>query len=132
MTSISASTADEIDDLLLLDDEKTNDSVSDDDNPGPSKRIKTVVRKAGAAVYQTKFNRAWMEIYPFVSEVKGDPHMFLCTVCRHQVACGHQEKHDIERHVQKAMHQANARSLKAQTTLSFPSESSPIAEQVLH
>ena len=46
-------------------------------------------------------------IYPFVQEVKDNPHKFLCNICMRQVACDHQGKHDIERHMEKAMHQAN-------------------------
>lgn len=106
------------------------DEISDSEtDPGPSKRMK-VLGKAGAAVYQTKFNRAWTKTYPFILGVKGDPYKFLCTVCQRQVACEHQGKHDVERHVGKTMHQANAKSMKAQSTLSFHSESSTLAEKV--
>ena len=100
------------------------------DIPGPSKRVKTL-KKAGAAAYRTKFNHSWTKVFPFVREVKGDPYKFLCTVCGRHVSCDHQGKRDIERHG-KAIHQNNIRSLKAQRTISFPSQSSPLTDQVWH
>ena len=104
--------------------------ISDDDEgPGSPKRMKGL-GKAGAAVYRTKFNRAWTKTYPFIAEVKGDPYKFLCTVCQRQVACEHQGKHDVDRHIGKTMHQANAKTFRDQSTLSFPSESSSLAEKV--
>ena len=45
------------------------------------KRTK-VSGKAGAAVYRTKFNRAWSKTYPFIVGVKADPVKFLCTICQ--------------------------------------------------
>ena len=108
----------------------SDQSHSDDgENPGPSKRIKTS-KKAGAAVYRTKFNHSWTKTWPFVLEVKGDPYKFLCTVCGRRVACDHQGKPDVERHIGKAMHQANAKSLKGQSTINFQAQSSPLNEQV--
>ena len=104
--------------------------ISDDDEgPGSPKRMKGL-GKAGAAVYRIKFNRAWTNTYPFIAEVKGDPYKFLCTVCQRQVACEHQGKHDVDRHIGKTMHQANAKTFRDQSTLSFPSESSSLAEKV--
>ena len=93
------------------------DSVSDHNSPGPSKRVK--VRKAGATVYKTKFNHQWIKTFPFIREVKGDPYKFFCTVCGRQVACNHQGRRDVERHVSKALHQSNVKSLKTQSTLNF-------------
>ena len=98
---------------------------SDCSSPGPSKRIK--VRKAGAAVYKTKFNHQWIKAYPFIREVKGDPYKFFGTICGRQVACNHQGRHDVERHVGKVLHQSNVKSLKAQSTLSFRPDSGPLA-----
>ena len=106
------------------------DSLSDGENPGSSKRIKTS-KRASAAVYCTKFNQSWMKLYPFVQGVRCDPYKFLCTICGLQVACDHQGRGDVERHIGKAMHQANAKSLKGQSTISFQTQSSPPAEQVL-
>ena len=105
-----------------------NSDHSDGDaaNPGPSKRIKTS-KKPGAAAYRTKFNHSWTKTWPFVREVKGDPYKFMCTTCGRQVACDHQGKRDVERHIGKAMHQANAKSLKGQSTINFQS---PLNEQV--
>ena len=104
----------------------STDYFFDGEAPGPSKRMK----KVGAAAYRTKFNHSWTKSYPFVREVKGDPYKFLCTVCGRQVACDHQGKRDVERHAGNAMHQANAKSLKAQARISFPPQSSPLNEQV--
>ena len=98
---------------------------SDCSSPGPSKRIK--VRKAGAAVYKTKFNHQWIKAYPFIREVKGDPYKFFGTICGRQVACNHQGRHDVEG---KVLHQSNVKSLKAQLTLSFRPDSGPLAEKV--
>ena len=64
-------------------------------------------KSVGAAKYRTKFQKEWLKVYPFVQEVKDNPHKFLCNICMRQVACDHQGKHDIERHMEKAMHQAN-------------------------
>ena len=72
---------------------------------------------------------SWTKTWPFVPEVKGDPYKFLCTVCGQWVACD-QGKHDVEQHIGKAMHQANAKSLKGQSTINFQAQSSPLNEQV--
>ena len=55
-------------------DSDSEQSTSESDLSGhrSSKRL-----KLGAAVYQTNFNHAWKGIYPFISEVKGDPYKFL-------------------------------------------------------
>ena len=87
-------------------------------------------RLVGAAVYRTKFNRGWSKTYPFIVGVKADPFKFLCTICQRQIACEHQGKRDVERHIGKSMHQENAKSMKAQTTLKIHSESSALAEKV--
>lgn len=71
--------------------------------PGPSKKLKLSGLK-GAAVYRTKFKKAWTEMYPFVHEVRGDKYSFLCTICKRQISCGHMGRHDVERHINKAMH----------------------------
>jgi hypothetical protein len=90
-----------------------SDSHSDGENPGPSKRMKTS-KKAGAAAYRTKFNHSWTKTWPFVREVKGDPYKFMCTTC----GAYDQGKRDVERHIGKAMHQANSKSL-GQSTINF-------------
>ena len=43
--------------------------------------------KAGAAVYRTKFKRAWSKTYPFIVGVKADPFKLLCSICQRQLAC---------------------------------------------
>ena len=104
-----------------------SDSETD---PLPKPKQTNVSGKAGAAVYRTKFNRGWSKTYPFIVGVKADPFKFLCTICQRQIACEHQGKRDVERHIGKSMHQENAKSMKAQTTLKIHSESSALAEKV--
>ena len=80
--------------------------------------------KLGASVYKTKFNHAWKSIYPFIKEVKGDPYKFFCTTCSRSVSCEHQGKRDVERHTNKQLHQNNAKSLKSQSLIIFPTQQS--------
>ena len=87
-------------------------------------------KTVGAAKYRTKFHQEWTKLYPFVQEVYDNPYKFQCTVCMRQVACDHQGKRDIERHMEKAMHQANLKQMKSQKNPGFHLESSPISEQV--
>ena len=56
-------------------------------DPRPTPKQTKVSGKVGAAVYRTKFNRAWSKIYPFIVGVKVDPFKFLCTICQRQIAC---------------------------------------------
>ena len=112
-----------------------SDSESDSNNESSRyshKRMKLSGRrtKIGAAVYKTKFNHAWTKTYSFIREVKGDQYKFLCTVCGRNVSCSHQGKRDVERHVGKAMHKANAKGLKTQSVLNFHPLTSPVAEKV--
>ena len=88
--------------------------ISDDDEgPGSPKRMEKLVLPC---IEQ----RPWTKTYSFIAEVKGDPYKFLCTVCQRQVACEHQGKHDVDRHIGKTMHQANEKTFRDQSTLSFP------------
>ncbi|KAL5489186.1 hypothetical protein EMCRGX_G018251 [Ephydatia muelleri] len=68
------------------------ESDADDENPGPStsKKQKMSAKSVGAAKYRTKFQKEWLKVYPFVQEVKDNPHKFLCNICMRQVACDHQ------------------------------------------
>ena len=93
--------------------------VSDLSGHSSSKRM-----KLGAAVYRTKFNHAWKGIYPFISKVKGDPYKFFCQTCSRNVSCKHQGRRDVERHISRALHESNSKSLKLQSLISFPRESS--------
>ena len=38
-------------------------------------------RFSGAASYKTKFQGKWKEKQPFITPVKGNEHLFHCTVC---------------------------------------------------
>ena len=88
--------------FLLVGVTMSSDCNVEAETPGPSKRIKTS-RKSGAATYRTKFNHSWTMTWPFVREVKGNPYKFMCTTGGRQVACDHQGKPDVERHIGKAM-----------------------------
>jgi hypothetical protein len=115
----------EHDDELDGDRFDLTDEEEDETMPGPSKRAKT-----GAGTYQTKFKVEWKKSWPFIQEVKNDPYKFLCTLCNRQVSCGHMGKTDVERHIGKAMHKSNAKSMKSQSTLNFQPVSSTISEKV--
>ena len=79
----------------------------------------------------TKFNREWTKIYPFIVSVKGDVYKFFCTpACQRKIACDHQGKRDIERHVGKNLHQSNVKAMKSQSTIQLHTESSALAEKV--
>ena len=97
--------------------------------PGSSKKLKLSGLK-GAAVYQTKFKKAWTKTYPFIHEVGGDKYSFQCTICKRQVSCGHMGRHDVERHINKAMHQSNVKAAKSQATLRFQPVSSSLNEKI--
>ena len=72
---------------------------SDIEEPGPSKRA-----KCGAATYKTKFNSAWKETYPFISEVDKKPHFFYCQLCKREINYGNMGKHDVVRHINTNKH----------------------------
>ena len=95
--------------LLFVMAEESEQSTSGPE-PGPSQCNRSGLSNTGAAIYKTKFNPSWIQTYSFIHEVRNDPYKFLCTVCARQVACSHQGKHDVERHVGKTLHQANAKS----------------------
>ena len=85
-------------------------SINSDDEAGPgtSKRV-----KVRAGTYRTKSNRDWTKTWPFVKEVRSDPHTFLCTLCNHQVNCGHMGRSDVVRHISNQIHKSNAKMLRA-------------------
>ena len=95
-----------------------SDADSNGEEPGPSKKAKLTKMK-GAAVYRTKINPAWMQMYPYTREVSGNAYSFHCTFCNRDIGCGHMGRHDMERHISKAMHQASVKAAKSQSTLSF-------------
>ena len=55
--------------------------------PGSSKKLKLSGSK-GAAVYQTKFKKAWTEAYPFIHEVRGDKYSFIAQYVSGRSAVG--------------------------------------------
>ena len=56
-----------------------SDTDSNGEEPGPSKKAKLTKMK-GATVYRTKFNPAWMQMYPYIREVSGNAYNFHCTL----------------------------------------------------
>ena len=58
-------------------------------------------------------------MYPYIREVSGNAYSFHCTFCKRDVGCGHMGRHDVQRHISKAMHQASVKAEKSQSTLSF-------------
>ena len=105
-------------------------SDTDGESAGPSSKKPKLTKMRGAAAYRTKFNKEWMQKYLFIREVRGDAYSFLCTICERQVSCSHQGKRDVELHIGKAMHQANVKAKKLQSTLPFRAMSSGLTEKV--
>ena len=103
----------------------SNDSDADGYNseteePRSKRPKKEFSGNRGAACYKTKFNKEWTKIYPFIW--KGDDeYKFLCTICGQQA---HMGRGDLERHISKPMHVANAKGMKSQATLNFQPVSS--------
>ena len=108
------------------------DSNSDFDSDHNEMAAPLSKKSKGASTYKSKFNREWVKKWPFVKEVKGDPHKFLCCTCNRQVSCSHMGVSDVVRHVDSKMHQNNAKSAQFQSTLNFAgqSSSSTTAEKV--
>jgi len=103
-------------------------SDNDDElSPGPSKRRKAT---SGAAVYKTKFNSEWTKAWAFICEVPGNTYKFRCTICSRDISCSHMGKADVERHISKEMHKANAKSACSQRKLQFVPVSDPITDKV--
>ena len=98
-------------------------------DPRPKPKRTKVSGKAGADD-RTKFNRAMVQNLSIYCWSESRSFKCLCTICQRQIACEHQGKRDVERHIGKSMHQENAKSMKAQTPLKIHSESSALAEKV--
>ena len=122
-------------DVRNIDSEWPSDcELNETETSSPAKRRKltSATRKnSGAARYKSKFNPEWKKKYSFIVEVKNDNHSFHCTICKRDISCGHMGLSDVERHIGKAMDQRNAKAAKTQTTLSFPTSSSPLAENLI-
>ena len=105
-----------------------SDDDESDSTTSASKRPRTAFK--GAAVYRTKFKKEWTVTWPFIRPVQDDPYSFSCTLCRRQISCKHQGKRDVERHIEKRMHQDNVKATKNQAQLSFSPMSSPLMDKV--
>ena len=79
-------------DLDISDEDVNTDSESEilSDNQPPSKKAKTMScqpkKASGAAYYNTKFNKSWIEKYGCIQPVRNDPSYFLCTVCNKRIS----------------------------------------------
>ena len=93
---------DYLNDASDTDDCDNSDSDVDVSEPTPKRRKTSNLfnsRKwSGAAIYKTKYQRAWQRQWPFIAPVDRDPHSFHCKVCLKNVSCGHQGERDIIRH----------------------------------
>jgi len=92
-------------------------------NEGPKKRI------PGAAGYNCVYKKAWKKEWSFITAVN-DPHSFHCAVCSRDVSCKHQGRADVERHINKNIHQNNVKRIEGQNKLPFVSNQDPLAEKV--
>ena len=111
-------------------DEESADAVEEEElNPGPSKKPK---KQLGAGSYKTKFNKQWIQEYPFIQASTNSIYKFYCTMCSRDVGCGHMGRADVERHIGKEMHKKNVKSLHCQKRLNFVPTSSPINEKVFY
>ena len=100
--------------------------VTENMDPPQTKQKPLKRRYAGAATYSCKFSPEWKQTYPFIAEVEGDEHSFLCTVCNRTVKCSHQGIADVQRHASKDLHKRNTSALKSQSTLQFLPKTHPI------
>ena len=112
--------------------EAESDEYNTDDDGSKQPSSKRPKKARGAAVYHTKFNKDWTSTWPFIRDVQGDIYSFLCTICKKQVSCKHQGRRDVERHIEKSLHQANAKAAKSQTSLPFQPMSSALADKVYY
>ena len=85
---------------------------------------------SGAAYYNTKFNKSWVQKYGCIQPVRNDNCSFLCTVCNKRISCKHQGETDITRHIATASHLSLAKQLESQSRLSFQSSSSSLDDKV--
>ena len=116
-------------------------SMDDGELPCPSKRRKTgsatsssTGRKwSGAALYKTKFQSTWQQMWPFIAPVKDNPHSFRCTVCMKMVSCGHQGERDVARHAESAQHKKCVKAMKNTQPLGFMpgSATDPLKDKVI-
>ena len=79
-------------------------SKKDDDDevqyPSPKrKKVESVRKYSGAAIYKSKYQLNWQMKWPCVVPVKGDSYSFRCTVCYKVLSCGHQGEKDVKRHI---------------------------------
>jgi hypothetical protein len=108
--------------------ESDNDAGVGEEEPASKKRVTT--KSKGAATYKTIFNKEWSKEWPFIKDVKGNPHQFLCTICNRQINCSHMGQCDVERHIEKDMHTKNVKATRHQSTLNFLPKSDSIMTKV--
>ena len=84
----------------------------------------------GAAIYNSKYLAIWPKTWPFIQQVKNDPHSFYCTVFRKSVSCKHQGERDVGRHAATTQHQKNSKALENTSQLKFVGTTDPVKEKV--
>jgi len=114
----------------------TSEEEESDTDVVPAKRQKLDPKgkkKAGAAVYKSKFQVQWQKKYPFLSPVARDASMFHCGVCNKDNSCAHQGETDVVRHIKSAQHTKAVKAMKHTQKLSFmpSSEALLLKEKVI-
>ena len=85
----------------------------------------------GAGKYDCTFKKDWTKEWSFITAAN-DPHSFHCVICTRDVSCKHQGGADVERHINKDIHQNNTKRLEGQNKLPFRSKQDPLAEKVCY
>ena len=85
----------------------------------------------GAGKYDCTFKKDWTKEWSFITAAN-DPHSFHCVICTRDVSCKHQGRADVERHINKDIHQNNTKRLEGQNKLPFRSKQDPLAEKVCY
>ena len=83
----------------------------------------------GVGKYDCTFKKDWTKEWSFITAAN-DPHSFHCVICTRDVSCKHQGRADVERHINKDIHQNNTKRLEGQNKLPFRSKQDPLAEKV--
>ena len=85
----------------------------------------------GAGKYDCTFKKDWTKEWSFITAAN-DPHSFHCVICTRDVSCKHQGRADVERHINKDIHQNNTKRLEGQKKLPFRFKQDPLAEKVCY
>ena len=91
----------------------------------------TEKKTKGAGKYDCTFKKDWTKEWNFITAAN-DPHSFHCVICTRDISCKHQGRADVERHINKDIHQNNTKRLEGQNKLPFRSKQDPLAEKVCY